>query len=145
MPRWFQTLRVDPGPGGLRGRLGFSTTLVSNSNLTNLGFGVIRPSQSLALSLFGDRITLNHLHSGGGGVITFSAGCNHKPHVDVGNALRMEAQRQELCCWCEKSITFSHPRCRRVSLNLGDVRIIKITHSLSLIQDYNCEINQCLS
>lgn len=67
--------------------------MVLNSHLTNLGLGVIRPTQSLASSLVTDRITLNHLHSWGGGgwVITFSKGCNHKPHVDVGNAHRTES------------------------------------------------------
>lgn len=66
-----------------------------NSHLTNLGLGVIRPTQSLASSLVTDRITLNHLHSWGGGggglVITFSKGCNHKPHADMGNAHRTES------------------------------------------------------
>lgn len=30
------------------------------------------------------------------GVITFSAGCNHKPYVDMGNALRMESRQNSI-------------------------------------------------
>lgn len=84
-PTW-----VDPGSRWSKGRSGYSRVTVLNYYLTNLGLGVIRPTQRLASSPVTDRITLNHLHSRGG-MITFSAGCNHKPCVDVGNTLRMKS------------------------------------------------------
>lgn len=65
-----------------------------DSHLTNLGSGVIRPTQSLASSPVTDRMTLNHLHSKGGWL--HWAGCNHKPCVDMVNALRMERGRSTL-------------------------------------------------
>lgn len=73
LPSAFWTHRVDPGSRWSKGRLGYSRTLVLNSHLTNLGWGVIRPTQSLLSSPVTDRITLNHLHSRGG-VITFRDG-----------------------------------------------------------------------
>lgn len=94
LPSTFWTHRVDPGSRWSKGGLGYSSALVLDSHLTNLGSGVIRPTQSLASSPVTDRITLNHLHSTGvwgGGVITYRAGCNHKPCVDMGNALRVES------------------------------------------------------
>lgn len=46
--------------------IGLQAALVLDSHLTNLGSGVIRPTQSLASSPVTDRMTLNHLHSKGG-------------------------------------------------------------------------------
>lgn len=61
----FWTFGVYPGTGCSVGRLGYSRELVLNSHLTNLDLGVIRPTLSLASTPVTDRITLNHLHSGG--------------------------------------------------------------------------------
>lgn len=62
----FEPMGVDPGSRWSKGRLGYSRVLVSDSHLTNLGSGVIKPTQCLASSPVTDRITLNHLHSRGG-------------------------------------------------------------------------------
>lgn len=63
-----------------------------SSHPTNLGLEVIRSTQRLGTSPVTDRITLNHLHSGGGvgGGIAFRGRCNHNPYADMGKVPKID-------------------------------------------------------